>query len=409
MVAIMKIEIENITCINDGQEVNKNFVDYWGILDYCNHYNGKIFISFVGIVILRDKFLFSFPKHYNISKDEVIDKMKKILELLTVIKATYGSFDKGEKNEFPLRGYLDVLAYYKKYNLYTKELKYTDKGYSGKINWKKTIRESNKIMTTNGILFTPFVLNKRKNENVFLSRCMDFVLTDASQNYGELIKPIIRYRTIFNSKKTREFTTIVKELYKIKNNYFKDSEKRLISGLIKYFEWKSAPKKGFKLLTLKFENYWEYMVNIYLNHNFAGYEEERILWKLGSDRKIFTKPKKEYIETKEVLKNKFDNHFQIQFDHLFISEDDYVYIFDSKYFNKEASELNYKQMVYHYILKDRYPDKVIINGLLLPTEKEYYTKVHIDRKGLDGVKIVEHYLNFSKVLNVVLFKLNTFF
>lgn len=33
------------------------------------------------------------------------------------------------------------------------------------------------------------------------------------------------------------------------------------------------------------------------------------------------------------------------------------------------------------------------------TEKNYYTKIHVDRTDLDGVKIVEHYINLNLVLD----------
>lgn len=40
----------------------------------------------------------------------------------------------------------------------------------------------------------------------------------------------------------------------------------------------------------------------------------------------------------------------------------------------------------------------------MPTEGQYKTIVHVDRTGLkeDGVKIIEHYVNLKKVLNLVL-------
>ena len=62
-------------------------------------------------------------------------------------------------------------------------------------------------------------------------------------------------------------------------------------------------------------------------------------------------------------------------------------------------QLNYKQLFYQYNLKQKYPEFCIYNGLLLPTEKTYYTKIHVDRTDLDGVKIVEHYINLNSVLD----------
>ena len=108
----------------------------------------------------------------------------------------------------------------------------------------------------------------------------------------------------------------------------------------------------------------------------------------------------EYVESKETIeKSKNRNLYKVQYDHISIdNENKRVIIFDSKYFNNEVNELNYKQLFYHYNLMQKYKDFKIYNGLLIPTEREYYTKVHIDRMDLDGVKIIEHYINLNDVL-----------
>lgn len=403
MVINMALKDLEICKINDGQEVNREFTKDWDIIDHCGQYNGKTTISFVGFILYRGKILFSFPKHYTFSSNAEENKndMKKIIQILALTKATSGSFDKGEKDEFPLRAYMDVAMYYKQYGLYTVDRRYVDRGYNGNINWKKTMKESDKIITTNGIVFNPFVLNKKKNTNVFLSECMDFVLSDASQNYKECMDFIVQYKTKIKHKKKLDFHYACRKLYKIKNDYFKDTEKRLINGLIQYFSWKSKSNENIRMLTNTFENYWEYMIEIYLNHNFLGYENDKIIWRKNCNSKVFYKPNMEYVEDPTVVKEP-GAHYKTQYDHYVAPNDNEIYIFDSKYFNREVEELNYKQMVYHYILKQKYPDAQIVNGLILPTEKKYYTRKHVDRENLDGVKIIEHYVNFSDVLNFVL-------
>ena len=101
-----------------------------------------------------------------------------------------------------------------------------------------------------------------------------------------------------------------------------------------------------------------------------------------------------------IKKAKNRTPYKIQYDHISIDNiNKAVIIFDSKYFNNEVNELNYKQIFYHYNLMQKYKGYTINNGLLIPTEQEYYTKVHIDRMDLDGVKIIEHYINLNDVLN----------
>ena len=57
---------QKIKIINDGQTVDEEFVNSWEILDYCDQYNGKLTISFVGVVIKNKNILFSFPKQTSV-------------------------------------------------------------------------------------------------------------------------------------------------------------------------------------------------------------------------------------------------------------------------------------------------------------------------------------------------------
>lgn len=394
--------------VNDGQAVDKDFVNSWDILDYCLQYNGSLTISFVGAVIKNNKILFSFPKHYQVDEmtDNQVSCMKQILYVLAKSKASYGSFDKGVKGEFPIKAYLGVLMHYKKYGLYLADERYLEKGYAGNVDWDRTVNLSNKIIQKKGVIFFPFVIKKNRDKSVFISECMNYVLSDASK-YRSLISTIMPYESVNKDSIFRNLKYVINELKKIRNIYFKDIEKRLINNLIEYIEWKSKAKNNVRLLTLKFENYWELMITKYLNDKFSGIikditseDNDKIIW---SDNKKyrFEKPKMEYIETPKT-RSKFPNRnpHKIQYDHIFIDDENrYIVIFDSKYFNDEIDDLNYKQLFYYYNIYQKYPEYCIDNGLLVPTEKDYYIKIHVDRTDLDGVKIVEHYINLKLVLD----------
>lgn len=392
---------QKITIVNDGQTVDKDFVFDWDILDYCDQYNGKITISFVGVVIKADRVLFSFPKHYDVPvfESEQQSCIKQILYILSKSKATYGSFEKGLKGEFPLQAYFGVLGYYKKYGLYLSNENYLINGYEGNIDWNKTINQSNRVIQKGGIIFFPFVIKTSRDKSVFISECMNYVLNDASK-YREFISSILPYESINDNKALNNFKYVIAQLKQLRNVYFKDIEKKLINSLIEYFDWKSKAKDSVRLLTLRFENYWEVMINEYLNDKFVDIKDDKIIWGKSGNTK-FHKPEMEYVESKSIRMNaKKRVLYQIQYDHISINDEaKQIVIFDSKYFNDEVSQLNYKQLFYHYNLLQQYPDYNINNGLLLPTAFGYYTKVHVDRSDLDGIKIIEHYINLNEVLN----------
>lgn len=398
------MKYKNIEIINDGKKIDKDFAIKWEILEYCTQYNNIIVVNFVGIILKTNKILFSFPKHYNIcnKNDEFLKKvMKQILYVISLKKTSLGNFETGIKEEFPLKAYLGILNYYKKYGLYTANEKYFKEGYQGIIDWNKTINKSNKIIQKNDIVYFPFILKKNKDKNVFLSECMDYVLQDAVK-FRDFINFIIPYKNKRKNNIFNDFKYIFYELKRNKNMYFKDIEKKLIQDLIDYFLWKSKSQNNIKLLTLNFENYWEEMIHKYLSKNFKDYKEDRIIWESGQNNN-FLKPEMEYIESEFVRKKQNRTFYKIQYDHFLKNlESNKIFIFDSKYFADEVNQLNYKQLFYHYHLKYKFPSYEIINGLLIPTEKEYYTKIHIDRNDMDGIKIIEHYINLNKVLDFYL-------
>lgn len=407
---------KDIIIVNDGQEVRNSFVTDWKLESYCNTFNGIKKIGFVGVILKKNRTLVSFPKHYELSsdRDSLVVEINKLINIIALNRISQGSFDfdDGNKDEFPIKAYLYVLDYYKKYGLYIAAEKYEEFGYEGNIDWNRTINKSNKIMQKKGIVFFPFVLRKVKDINMLISECMNYVLEDATL-YRKHLQFIFPYKAVNLGDLNSKFSNveyILKELYKVQNNYFKDSEKKLIKGLIEYFRWKSNHNEFVPLITFKFENYWESMINNYLRANFAGIKNDEILWSENTGLR-FEKGRKEYVESFHVLENKKQNlekynSFQIEFDHLYVDDQiSTIYLFDSKYFNSEMSGLNYKQAFYHYYLKEKYPEMKIINGLLIPTTKDYYIKNHIDRSDLDGVKITEHYINLKLVLDFTLEKM----
>lgn len=112
------------------------------------------------------------------------------------------------------------------------------------------------------------------------------------------------------------------------------------------------------------------MINEYLNDGFCGIEEDQIIWGENKQNK-FSKPEMEYVESVEKrLQYRDRSLYKIQYDHIFSDDDNHkIILFDSKYFNAEVDQLNYKQLFYQYNLRQKYPEFLIYNGLLLSTEK----------------------------------------
>lgn len=417
--------------INDGEYLSKEIIELFGDLEdlkteekpsdennensnlenlyYFKRNNIGLKSNFVGIIIRQDDALISFPKHYDISNDNEEDIIRKIRKIIKLINKSTSSSAKGneEKNLFPIHAYLAVQDYFKKYGLYKIVQKEEKKSYAGRVDWRKTIRKSQKIIQDNGIVYLPFVTIKNKDIHVFISDCMRYVLADTFNKYGELLDFVTRFNEFPQNKifRTEEgIKKVILHLKKIRSNYFKDSEKKLIDSLILFFEWKSNHGNLLLLATTSFHTIWENLVTLYLNTNLQVDTNNKDMPFTFSENK-----KSNYNFRKKIYDLDDNKKFRIEFDHYY-EDNETRYLFDSKYYSQlEQEVVNYKQMVYHYhldYLNKQYKDKseeneskVIYNSLVYPVSKQKKMDIHIDRTKKDGVRIYNVYLEINKVID----------
>ncbi|MGV3088704.1 LlaJI family restriction endonuclease [Streptococcus suis] len=410
----------------DGDEIDESIASK--IPNYVKSFGTKRYCNFVGIILQDQDVLFSFPKHYDynsLSDEKRIEVMNGMLHLF--YRGGIGS-GSGKQNQFPFDAYQTVLLYMKKFGLYQRQTKIEKFGYSGRINWNKTLRKSNSIIQKNGIVFMPFVTTHNINYSEFLSECMEFVLSYSFETYSQFVDIFYKYSNFPNNPIFKDFSRCILELQRIQGNYFKDEEKKLINALIQFFRWRTSTLSNLILATTKFDTYWESMIEVYLNGKFSDInpETEAISWN-GNSGKKFIKPEKEFIEDEllRASKNPTGNR-EIQFDHFSIDQTKKeIVLLDSKYiYQKGFREFNYKQAFYYYYLKSLYGDDYkIYNGLLSPTAGNYEIKVHVDRntvitgehenskmgfEKVDGLKIVEHYINMAEVIQYSKENISTF-
>lgn len=364
-------------------------------------------LNFVGIVIKNDlPPLVVFPKHFLFERDSMINHTQLLLEVLKKHGQSGLSADLTDENiskvsNFPIKAYLDVCSYYNNYGLYFEEKKMTKPGYKGRINWQRTINKSPKILNSGNIIFMPFQIEYIENTNVFITKSMQEVLSHGHQIFGQFFGMGIKYLNKSPRSNSTQIQNTLRKLKSIKVHYFKDSTVSLINNLISYFEWRNNNHgKEIRLVTKNFDFIWEKMVHSYLSNYLIDIDTN-----MKSHVISFSENK---INDEKLLKAKFrqpvlqnqngERVFTMEFDHISISDHKQrIILFDSKYFN-EIDGLEYKQVVYAYFLLNKYENYQLINGLILPTNEDYFSQVHIDRKNIDDIHITEHYLNMNKVM-----------
>ena len=309
-------------CINDGEVFDSEKLNDFQINNLLRSTNGTTTINFVGVIVSRNHTLLSFPKHFDhekLSPEEKKEYAKSIASLLVKGSSTTNPGKKDTKsNEFPMDRYLAIVDYYKKYGIYNKKVRIENKTNQGRPNWKKTIRKSQKIIQDNGIVFLPVISVKNKNSSVFLSDCMQFILSHTYEQYSDILNFLLPYKNFPSDNIFKNFKACVRKLKLIKNRYFKDTEKELIQAMISYFEWLSTRNGILAVTTTDFPLYWESMVHIFLNKTFSGIENNKI--KLSKEPTHRFYKQSENTETKENREHSQTQGFSIEFDHFSIND-----------------------------------------------------------------------------------------
>lgn len=375
--------------IQEGLPIPKDIIEKFD-LENMDFIGFEKTCNFVGIVIKEENVLISWPKHFR-KKEEIkheVDEDKRLLfdillKYMDKTEAMYAqnNIETSTLDYYPLEAFQNVLQYYKKYGLYREERVIKQKGYMGKINWKDTINKSDKVISNQQLLYIPFEINKKTNENVFLSECMAYVINETISLLSFLFSKEVRVNIEYNKELFSNKTFILNLLKSFKGKVFKDINKKLLHNLIEFFENLNSRGK-FIYKNHFFESTWETMVEEYLNRNLAAITNSQINFIPNNNQFQFHK------------KSFTISGWKIEVDH-YDNKGNITYILDSKYYQKIDS-LNYKQIVYDYFLREDKNQRV--NALILPTERNNYTTTHIDRVHEDDLYIALHYLNIKEIM-----------
>lgn len=365
--------------------------------------SNELAMNFVGIVINHEQPLIVFPKHFSYTEESLTSDAHLLLEVLRKYQNSIGiGIEESFYSNFPLREYLAICQFYNKFGLYTEQEKFTEQGYKGRINWKRTISKSNKVINNNNLVFLPFTIDKKMDQYVFITYCMEEVLNDGYKKFGRYFKMGVNYSVNRQQMNDYQMKNAIKQLKMLTQKHFKDSTLNLIRNLIKYFEWSCSFNGSIHITTTNFELIWEQMLHEHLNKYFVGIKtvdmkHELILNDKSSNDFVFEHKKSyEIVQSEPISKS-----YKVQFDHyLHDHANNTIYVLDSKYY-KDVKSLDYKEFFYSTLLQaDNLEEEpvTIYNGLLYPTENVYKTQPHINRREKNNVYISEHYLNIKEIM-----------
>lgn len=378
----------------------------------------KEVFDFVGFVLDEGNLLSVFPKHFysnlelkdlNRDKKANLEDIKLLFdvfvkytkEVSTTAKATKYIGTKPEfVSDYPFASFFEVYKYFRQYGIYREGDIEVKPNANGSVAWKKSIQKAQVIVSNGNLIFSPLYRKKKRQQNVFLSECMVFVIDHTINSFPYFIRlPKTGYKiSSFDFIKHREYT--LQQLRQINSKTFKDTHKKLITHLINFFEqYKKSPKGGDIHIKINyFDKIWEQMVSKYLNKYFKCVDET--ISSIIFDKSLVVSPLR--FEAKEFYVDDSPHGFKIRLDH-HAKQDDSIYIFDSKYYYN-VSDLNYKQFSYNEILRGGVPMSTKIYSALILPHNFTCSNLHFslspaylgDRE--TGTKIIEQYLNVKEVM-----------
>ena len=365
----------------------------------------KYVFNFVGFLVNEENDVFSvFPKNF-VVKDIDKDSSK----LFNVISKHIqrrpdlylgNEYGKKYKSDYPFASFFGIYDYYIRFGLHFKDTKYIKPNIGGKVNWKETIRLSEKFVSGSQVVMLPIYYEKKYFYSSLLTECMIFVINYTLNKFGVFIefeKIDIDYveSFFFDDKEL-----IVEHLYLLRQQTFKDNLLTLIDHLINFF---SELNEGgsYYLKHYSFSSIWEDMVMDYLKIHFKKVEDDRIVFGDKRDIKInFTKP---------TFYPNLANRSQYFSPDYYYAEEDTQFIFDAKYYTK-IKGMDYKQISYFLFLNEYRGDvsstkKYVktYSSLILPGERRE-SKIHfkMDPKfNLTNKNLVisEEYLNIREIID----------
>lgn len=321
--------------------------------------------SFVGIKIENNKYHVAFPLGYNLYENmdesyyqKSLYELYKTVSIAKKIEMNHG--EENKDNSIPFSSYIWILSDFFSNGLY----KYNEKKYvheiSGKINWKRTFKNTAYLSNGNPY-YLDIVTEKKNTQRNIITELQSFCINKAIDNLVFLgnYKKIRCNLSEKNIKKNlKYYISIINNEYKNTNN----DKKQLLLLKIKDILTNSAlgDNKMFSYGTKKYSFAWEKMVDsVFATETDLSDFYPSASWHINGES--------------------FESSFMKEDSISINDKEKTIIIIDSKYYNNDAGYDNYpatssiqKQIVYgeHVESMKKYKNYTIYNMFFVPHKIE---------------------------------------
>jgi hypothetical protein len=210
-----------------------------------------------------------FPIGYSFDKSDN-ELKKQVYELLTIIKR----YNKGNglsdlygissvSDEFPFDAYMTIIRSFMENGYYTESEKRYKIDARGKINWKRTIKNTKPLIQDDGSLaYTKFaVCEKTINEDNLITKIHEYCVYEAFHKLGWLFTSFLpnKPRLIIDKNNNSFAISVIRSSLKKTHN---DKHKLLFNAMLSVLANKTDDKqKSFYFGTTHFEHIWESVID----------------------------------------------------------------------------------------------------------------------------------------------------
>lgn len=343
--------------------------------------------NFVGIVIEEDDdILVVLPKHCRHSANTNSRQDVKLLfnVMMKLNEDPAAGFGPNERNmlesDYPFEAFHHIYDYYREHGLFHVKTRSFSPFPPGKINWKKTISQSQYLILGKEAFPFPIWYSHILQENTFLTACMANAIDSTIERFSALLEGF-QMTGMEDSEKyiSGDANWIVDRLRAIADRTFRDSTIKLIEELIDFYTHVNSGGKSLVLRYSSFNHCWELLVDFYLKKHFSGMDDKghlNLSPTLSSSDTV-------KIEYQKIFRgfNGADENQELRIDHYaYDQNNDVQFILDEKYYTVNK-EFNYKQFAYTILLHDHIikdtgkSAETTYSAMIMPAER-FYHKMH---------------------------------
>lgn len=341
--------------------------------DFCFSKDAEKDSDFVGIHFKDGKFRIIFPIGFVPSLTDEAHLRKEILLLISTLRK-FRPEDKSNKNSefkknglqsFPISSYLYVFNYFMKNGYYRTRDELYKKSTSGKISWKRTIKQIRPVLNNGNISYLEFITKRPNyNDDELVSIINRFCVYESFEKIGCLFTSFCLKNPHIKCQKKLFSSFLERKI----SETFNDDERELFKNMLAIIQENDSEGKKCEYFygTNEFHNVWEKLID----SAFGNVEKDsdiqpHFYWH------ITEKPLKITLIPDTIMFNKDENK---------------IYILDAKYY-RAGNDLNSgalpsaesvpKQLVYAERIRTKKIVKPenIYNAFILPFESKTQIKI----------------------------------